>query len=228
MFLAHDLGSYDTDSNDPCLDVTSHLSAYLHFGHISPLEIALRVQDAGSVSGAAFLEQLIVRRELAINYCHYSYVYDRIAGIPAWARRTLEEHAVDPRPFIYSPEELENGTTHDPYWNAAQWEMRLTGRMHNYMRMYWGKKVIEWTLSPLVAFDTLAYLNDKYELDGRDPNGYTGIAWCFGKHDRPWKERPIFGKTRYMNARGLERKFDIQGYVKRIETLRRQEQEITQ
>jgi len=151
-----------------------------------------------------------------MNFCFYNPEYDNYAAIPLWARETLEEHSSDKRPFLYSTEALENAETHDPYWNAAQKEMLLTGKMHNYMRMYWGKKIIEWTPNPEMAFYLMQYLNNRYELDGCDPNSYAGIAWCFGKHDRPWKTRPIFGSVRYMNAAGLERKFDMQAYIARI------------
>jgi deoxyribodipyrimidine photo-lyase len=140
--------------------------------------------------------------------------------LPNWCRDTLEKHAADKRPFIYTLAELERADTHDPYWNAAQTEMMITAKMHGYMRMYWGKKILEWSRSPQEAYATAIYLNDKYEIDGRDHNGYAGVAWCFGKHDRPWSSRPIFGNIRYMNEKGLRRKFDIDGYVKKIEKLK--------
>jgi len=143
----------------------------------------------------------------------YNKDYDNFNGIPQWCRKTLKEHEPDKREYIYSTDELENGKTHDPYWNKAQKEMVNTGKMHGYMRMYWGKKIIEWTKTPETAYKTALYLNNKYEIDGRDPNGFTGVAWCFGKHDRPWKKRPKFGSIRYMNARGLKRKFDIEKYL---------------
>ena len=133
----------------------------------------------------------------------------------AWALKTLDRHRKDRREFVYSRAQWEAGATHDPCWNAAQAEMVRTGRMHNYMRMYWGKKILEWSRTPEEAFETALYLNDKYELDGRDPNGCVGVAWCFGRHDRPWTERPVFGMVRYMNANGLRRKFDLQAYVER-------------
>ena len=216
-FLKHRLPAYAEESDDPVRDGTSGLSPYLHFGQISPLEIALRAQaaDAPRTAIAAFLEQLIVRRELSLNACWFNPGYDRYDTLPAWALQTLEKHRRDKRDFIYSPAQWEAGATHDSCWNAAQAELVRTGRMHNYMRMYWGKKILEWSRSPEEAFDTALHLNNKYELDGRDPNGFAGVAWCFGRHDRPWTERPVFGTIRYMNANGLRRKFDIQAYIER-------------
>ncbi len=216
-FLAHGLAHYADERSDPAMDWGSSLSAYLHFGQISPLEIACRVQAsaAPAAAKAAFLEELIVRRELSMNFVHFQPQYDAYACLPAWARASLERHRHDPRPVLYTEPELEAGRTHDPYWNAAQLEMVHQGRMHGYMRMYWGKKVIEWTAAPETAFEILLKLNHKYELDGRDPNGFAGVAWCFGKHDRPWQERPVFGQVRYMNAAGLERKFDMAAYLHR-------------
>ena len=152
-----------------------------------------------------------------MNFTHYNHKYDSFGALPEWARKTLHEHRHDTREYTYTRRQLENAETHDPYWNAAQNEMRFTGKMHGYMRMYWGKKIIEWTPTPEQAYRTALYLNNKYELDGRDPNGFTGVAWCFGKHDRPWGERRIFGKVRYMNDKGLKRKFDVDAYVAKIE-----------
>ena len=215
-FIRGPLAAYDTLSRDPTAQCQSNLSPYLHFGQISPVEIILEIRkaDAPEPSKAAFIEQLLVRRELAVNFVHYTAGYDRYdTAVPDWAKRTLEEHAKDRRPYLYSQNVLESGRTHDPYWNAAQAEMTATGKMHNYMRMYWGKKIIEWTGHPKDAFDIMLALNNRYELDGRDPSGFTGVAWCFGRHDRPWQERPVFGKIRYMNAAGLERKFKIARYV---------------
>jgi deoxyribodipyrimidine photo-lyase len=216
-FLDHRLVDYADAASDPVLDACSHLSPYLHFGQISPLEIALRVSktDAPRAATDAFLEQLIVRRELSLNACWFRPGYDRYASLPEWARKTLALHAADKREFLYTRAHWEAAATHDPCWNAAQMEMVRSGSMHNYMRMYWGKKILEWSRSPEEAFDTALYLNNKYELDGRDPNGFTGVAWCFGLHDRPWTERPVFGTIRYMNANGLRRKFDIQAYLDR-------------
>lgn len=216
-FVAHRLADYAAEASDPVSDGCSRLSPYLHFGQISPLEIALRVQesDAPRVAADAFLEQLIVRRELALNFCWFHSAYDRYDALPAWARKTLDRHRKDPREFSYSRAQWEAGATHDPCWNAAQAEMVRSGHMHNYMRMYWGKKILEWSRTPEEAFEIALYLNNKYELDGRDPNGFAGVAWCFGLHDRPWTERPVFGTVRYMNANGLRRKFDIQAYLDR-------------
>jgi deoxyribodipyrimidine photo-lyase len=219
-FVRSKLQDYDTLRNEPALNHVSNLSPYLHFGQISPLTIALAVQESQHSAGRdAFLEELIVRRELSMNFVHFNPNYDRYEGLPEWARKTLEAHAADPRPTLYTLKELEDARTHDPYWNAAQREMVLTGKMHNYMRMYWGKKILEWTRTPQEGFDFALFLNNKYELDGRDANSFTGVAWCFGKHDRPWAERPIFGMVRYMNAAGLQRKLDIEAYVRKIESL---------
>jgi deoxyribodipyrimidine photo-lyase len=220
-FLQNKLPLYLEQRNDPNKEVLSNLSPYLHFGQISAQRVALDVQrcDAPRESKEAFLEELIVRREIADNYCFYNPHYESFDGLPDWAKKTLLDHANDRRDYSYTREELEDAETHDPYWNAAQREMVLRGKMHGYMRMYWGKKIIEWSNTPEEAFKTALYLNNKYELDGRDPNGYTGVAWCFGVHDRPWPERAIFGKVRYMNANGLKRKFDVEGYVKKIESL---------
>jgi deoxyribodipyrimidine photo-lyase len=214
-FITGKLKKYPENRNDPSLSIQSDLSPYLHFGQISPLFIAMEIMNKGDEGVDDFLEELIVRRELAMNYCHYNSGYDSFDGLPGWAVASLEDHSSNRRDHIYSIEALEHAQTHDPYWNAAQKEMVKTGKMHNYMRMYWGKKIIEWSEHPREAFDVAIYLNNKYNLDGRDPNSYAGVAWCFGKHDRPWKERPVFGKVRYMNARGLERKFDMESYLKR-------------
>ncbi len=221
-FIRHKLKSYDTLRGDPSLDVCSHMSPYLHFGQVSPLTIALEIQHTRRKNRAcrdAYLDELIVRRELSINFVYYNRRYDEFAALPDWARKTLAEHAADPREAAYTLEQFERAETHDPYWNAAQREMTITGKMHNYMRMYWGKKIIEWSRTPVEAFRIALTLNNKYELDGRDANSYAGVAWVFGKHDRPWVERPIFGKVRYMNAAGLRRKFDIESYVRQVEAL---------
>jgi deoxyribodipyrimidine photo-lyase len=230
-FIAHKLKDYGELRGDPSLDCVSHMSPYLHFGQISPLTIVFQVQEAGRVppkSREAYLEELIVRRELAMNFVHYNPAYDSFQAIPDWARKTLKGHQRDAREYLYSREKLENARTHDPYWNAAQREMVLTGKMHNYMRMYWGKKILEWSPSPEEAFRIALYLNNKYELDGRDPNSFTGVAWCFGKHDRPWGERKIFGQVRYMNDAGLRRKFNIEAYVRKVKDLVSAQEEITQ
>jgi deoxyribodipyrimidine photo-lyase len=222
QFVSRKLRFYHERRNDPGTDYGSHMSPYLHFGQISPLQIALKVRKGGGKpkeAKEAYLEELIVRRELSMNFVRYNPHYDAFKALPDWARKTLRAHEKDRREHLYGPEDLENAQTHDPYWNAAQKEMLATGKMHNYMRMYWGKKILEWSTTPEEAFRTALYLNNKYELDGRDPNGFTGVAWCFGKHDRAWPERPIFGKVRYMNDAGLRRKFDIEAYVQRVERL---------
>jgi deoxyribodipyrimidine photo-lyase len=218
-FLTRRLKHYEELRNDPTQDVLSNMSPYLHFGQISPLYIALRVLSSRCAGKEAFLEELIVRRELSMNFTYYNQNYDKYECLPSWAKETLRRHQRDKREYVYTSDDLEKAKTHDPYWNAAQREMILTGKMHSYMRMYWGKKILEWTETPQDAYRIALHLNNKYELDGRDPNGFAGVAWCFGKHDRPWAERPIFGKIRYMNARGLSRKFDAAKYVEKIEAL---------
>ena len=222
-FLQEKYTNFASLRNDPAVDAASNLSPYLHFGQISPLEIYLSLPQAPSENRASMVDELIVRRELAMNFVEYNPQYDTFGSISSFARETLLSHKNDPRPYLYTKEELEQAKTHDPYWNAAQSEMVVKGKMHGYMRMYWGKKVIEWTSSPEEAYDILVYLNNRYSLDGRDPNGYAGIAWCFGKHDRAWKERAVFGKVRYMNDKGLERKFSIGTYVKNVDALKQGE-----
>ena len=218
LFIERSLGIYERDGSNPENNCASYLSPYLHFGQISPIYIALQILKTNASTRNKFLEQLIVRRELAINFVHYNANYDTFQGLPQWAKKTITAHAEDQRSYIYSLSELENAQTHDVYWNAAQKEMVVTGKMNGYMRMYWGKKIIEWTKSPAEAFNITLFLNNKYEIDGRDPNGYAGIAWCFGKHDRPWKEREIFGNVRFMNKSGLERKFNMDSYLQRLGT----------
>lgn len=220
-FIANKLDKYHKLSNDPTKDYLSNLSPYLHFGQISPLLVALEVKEKYSPGQEDFLDQLIIRRELSFNFVYYNKDYDKNlkAILPDWAYTTLEEHNDDLREYIYSKDEFEKAATHDKYWNAAQKEMKITGKMHGYMRMYWAKKILEWTPSPQDAFEIALYLNNKYSLDGRDPNSFAGISWCFGKHDRAWQERKVFGKTRYMNANGLKRKFAADLYVQQIDQL---------
>ena len=221
-FIETELDDYADKRNDPSLGIWSNMSPYLHFGQISPLYAALRVLDATGKrrdSKDAYLEELIVRRELSMNFVYYNPTYDTYHCLPNWALATLAEHRGDQRETVYTARELEGASTHDPYWNAAMREMVLTGKMANYMRMYWGKKILEWTRTPAFAFRTTLRLNNRYFLDGRDPNSFAGVAWCFGKHDRPWGERPIFGNVRYMNANGLRRKFDIDRYVQKVDAL---------
>jgi len=215
-FIGNKLEDYPEARNDPNKEALSCLSPFLHFGQISPLYIALRALESRSRGADAFLEELVIRRELSLNFVHYNPLYDSFAGLPGWAKKTLKTHETDMRPYVYTRDELETAATHDKYWNAAQIEMKTTGKMHGYMRMYWGKKILEWTEKPEEAFAAALYLNNKYELDGRDPNGFTGVAWCFGKHDRPWAERAVFGNIRYMNDKGLRRKFDADVYAKRF------------
>jgi deoxyribodipyrimidine photo-lyase len=214
-FMQQKLPLFTELRNDPSKEYCSYMSPYLHFGQISPLTIALKIHATGCSNIGAYLEELIVRRELSMNYVYYNLTYDSFDALPSWAKTTLLRHTQDPRQYIYTKDELEQAKTHDPFWNAAQLEMKHTGKMHGYMRMYWGKKILEWTKSPQDAFQIALSLNNKYELDGRDPNGFTGIAWCFGKHDQAWKERPIFGKVRYMNDAGLTRKFNMKNYVEK-------------
>jgi len=215
-FVGRKLAAYAEDRNDPSLDGLSGLSPYLHFGQISPLAVALAVKKGPAYGQAAYLEELIVRRELSFNFVRYNRAYDSFDGLPEWCRTTLLERAKDKRPYVYSRAELERAETHDPYWNAAQREMVLTGKMHGYMRMYWGKKILEWSVSPRQAYRTALALNNAYELDGRGPNAFAGVAWTFGKHDRPWARRAVFGTVRYMNAAGLRRKFDADAYARKI------------
>lgn len=216
-FITERLDGYDTKRNDPVDPFVSHLSPYLHFGMISPVTIYHEVMKTNLVDVEPFLEELIVRRELAVNFVYYNPLYDSYEGLPEWARKTMAKHKGDERPYLYTKDQLKGALTHDRYWNTAQKELLELGTMHGYMRMYWGKKILEWSKSPEEAFSTALYLNNKYQMDGRDPNGFAGVAWCFGKHDRPWGERAIFGNVRYMNNKGLERKFKMQAYVKRIE-----------
>ena len=214
-FLSEKIDRYPEDRNNPLIDGTSGLSPYLHFGQISPLEVALRAVATGSPGRIAFIEELVVRRELSMNFVTYNDRYDRFEGLPAWARATLLEHRRDRREAIYGAAVFEAARTHDPYWNAAQTELLTRGGIHGYMRMYWGKKILEWSEDPAAAFRTALRLNNRYGLDGRDPNGFAGVAWCFGKHDRGWPSRPVFGKVRSMNAAGLRRKFDADAYARR-------------
>jgi deoxyribodipyrimidine photo-lyase len=223
-----DQGNHYIESNDPSKNLTSKMSMYLHFGQISSLELLDRLlvaQSQGQMDGPsldAYIEQLLVRRELAFNYVTYQKGYDQFETMTEpWAYQTMQAHDLDYKPYLYSKQQMIDAKTHDVYFNAAMKEMVITGYMHNYMRMYWAKKIIEWSPSFKIAYETILSLNNTYFIDGRDPNSYAGVAWCFGKHDRPWIERTIFGKLRYMNDKGLERKFDIQKYVSQIDTYSR-------
>lgn len=238
LFLDKRFSRYDAERNDPTLNGQSDLSPYLHFGHLSPQRVALEVvkrskrdiqqivvkDKNGSANergnDAAFLEELIVRRELSDNFTFYNKNYQTPEGFPAWAKLSINEHRGDVRERIYTLEQFERCATHDELWNAAQRQMVLTGKMHGYMRMYWAKKILEWTPSVEDAMMIAVYLNDKYELDGRDPNGYAGIAWSIGGvHDRAWFDRPVFGKIRYMNANGCKSKFDVAKYISTMNLL---------
>lgn len=217
-FTSDRLDDYTKRRNDPNADGQSGLSPYLHFGQIAPARVALAVRAAGAdpASVATFLEELVVRRELADNFCLYQPDYDVVAGFPAWARATLDAHRGDVREALYDRDDFERAATHDDLWNACQRQMLRTGAMHGYLRMYWAKMILAWSATPEEAMATAIHLNDRYELDGRDPNGYAGIAWSIGGvHDRPWFDRPVFGVVRYMSASGAARKFDVGRYVRR-------------
>jgi len=222
LFLDQHFSRYKDYRNEPKFLNVSCMSPYLHFGQISPLYLALKIKEVENKdkeAAASYLEELIVRRELAANFVYYNSSYDSLDCLPDWPRKTLAEHKGDVREYTYSKSELMGCRTHDEYWNAAMKEMIVSGFMHNYMRMYWGKKILEWSATPEIAYKTMINLNNAYFLDGRDPNSYAGVGWIFGLHDRAWGERPIFGKVRFMAASGLERKCDIKGYVKRVNSI---------
>lgn len=242
-FLDNKLIDYFEDRNNPTVDNQSNLSAYLHFGNIASLTIVnkilnlckqknieiefgnkeevknfktLDLKQRLKLSTEAYLEEIIVRKELADNYCYYNKNYNNIKGIKEWAYKSLKQHESDKREFIYSLKELETAQTHDNAWNASQNQLIKTGKIHGYMRMYWAKKILEWTPSIETALEYLVFLNDKYHLDGYDPNGYVGILWSIGGlHDRAWFKRPVFGQIRYMNYNGLLKKFDLNRYIDR-------------
>lgn len=217
LFIEQKLDLYDEFRNDPTKNVISNMSSYLHFGQISSQRIALEIikSDAQRQNKEAYLEELVVRKELADNFCLYSPSYDSFEGIQPWAKETLASHSRDIRPYTYSQDEFEKAQTHDELWNAAQRELLSKNKIHSYMRMYWAKKILEWSDSPEEALKIAIYLNDKYSLDGIDPNGYVGILWSIaGLHDRPWGERPVFGKIRYMNYNGAAKKFDVGNYIR--------------
>jgi deoxyribodipyrimidine photo-lyase len=229
-FLAHGLRRYARDKNQPTAHATSNLSPYLHSGYISSLEVALRVREHArehKLIADEFLEELIVRRELAFNFAWYAKRVDSLTELPDWARATLRAHRKDKRHPQYAREQFELAATHDDLWNAAQKELLMRGKIHGYYRMYWGKKIIEWSRTPEEALATMIHLNDKYALDGQDPNSYANILWCFGLHDRPWGERPIFGMVRYMARSGMNRKTDVQTYRNEIARLERTGKELT-
>lgn len=215
-FVRNILPHYHETRNEPSIDGTSRLSPYLHFGFLSIQEIVNAVERANAPKPAkdAFLEQAIVRRELSFNLTRHNPNYDSLKSLPAWALQTMRDHADDPRPELLDEDKIEAAETYDELWNAAQRELVSTGLLHNYVRMLWGKRVIEWQRSYETAFELLVHLNNKYALDGRDPNSYAGILWCFGKHDRPWPEREIFGTLRYMSSKSMARKFRAGDYIK--------------
>ena len=218
-FITNKLIKYPEYSNDPSKNFISHLSPYLHFGQISAQYIAISILESSASQKAKdnFLEQLIIRRELSDNFCYYEKNYDNTKGFPDWAKKTLKEHNSDHREFNYNLKIFENAKTHDEYWNAAQKELVIKGKIHSYMRMYWAKKILEWTSDYKEAHEYAIYLNDKYSIDGRDPNGFIGVSWAIGGvHDRAFKERSVYGKVRYMSKSGLDRKYDMKNYVKNI------------
>jgi len=221
VFIRAGLGGYAGHRGRPASDFVSRMSPYLHFGQISPAYVARRIHAARAAEDckASYLDELIVRRELCVNYVHYCRDYDRPAGLPRWARDTLKKHQSDRRPHRYTLRELEGAATHDPYWNAAMNEMKHTGHMHNHMRMYWGKQILAWTERPETAYRITLGLNHKYFLDGRDPSSYANVGWIFGLHDRPWPEREIFGTVRSMTMAGLEQKADPGAYVEKVRRL---------
>jgi deoxyribodipyrimidine photo-lyase len=234
-FLGNGLSHYPELRNEPEAEGTSGLSPYLHFGHISPHQIFKELMGAEDWSthnipdkatgsrgwwgvkeaSEMFLDQLITWRELGYNMCFQRKDYDQYGCLPPWAQKTLGDHAKDPRRYLYTLAQFESGMTHDPLWNAAQRQLVREGRLHNYLRMLWGKKILEWSASPQEALKIMIELNNKYALDGRDPNSYSGIFWTLGRYDRPWgPERPIFGKIRYMSSENTARKIKVQNFTK--------------
>jgi deoxyribodipyrimidine photo-lyase len=236
-FLKERLPDYSEQRNEPDLDGASRLSPYLHFGHLSahevfakisrqenwkPEKLALRANGSRegwwnmSANAETFLDELITWREVGYNFCSHRKDYDRFESLPEWSQKTLKKHERDERPYLYTLEQLESAATHDPLWNAAQLQLVSEGRIHNYLRMLWGKKILEWSRIPRDAITTLVHLNNKYALDGRDPNSYSGIFWCLGRYDRPWgPERPIFGTVRYMSSQNTARKFSLKKYLRK-------------
>jgi len=221
-FLRKSLARYAGQSNQPSAHATSNLSPYLHFGHIAALRIAIAARNHArkhKLMADEFLEELIVRRELAFNFARHTDALMSLEALPDWARRTLARHDGDKRPVPYSAGHLERAETHDELWNATQKEMLLRGKIHGYYRMYWGKKIIEWTRSHADALAFMISIHDRYALDGRDPNTYSNILWCFGLHDRPWAERRVFGQIRYISYEGMKRKTDIEAYIREIRSV---------
>jgi deoxyribodipyrimidine photo-lyase len=230
QFLDDRLRRYARDKNEPSAHATSELSPYLHYGHISSLEVALAVGEQArehKLIVDEFLEELIVRRELAFNFKRYADRHDTLEALPDWAQKTIATHRNDSRDPVYTREQFESAATHDELWNATQKELRLRGKIHGYYRMFWGKKIVEWARSANEALATMLYLHDRYALDGDDPNTYANILWCFGLHDRPWPERPIYGTIRSMVRAGMERKTNVDAYIREIEYLERTGKELT-
>jgi deoxyribodipyrimidine photo-lyase len=240
-FLNHRLARYADERGQPESDASSGLSPYLHFGHVSVHEIFATLMTnerwtrrkmtrnggkregwwGASPAAEAFLDELVTWREIGFNLCARRPDYDRYDSLPDWARATLAAHARDTRPVVYGLAQFESADTHDPLWNAAQTELLRTGRLHNYLRMLWGKKILEWSPTPQDALEIMVHLNNKYALDGRDPNSYSGILWCLGRYDRPWgPERPIFGTVRYMSSENTARKVRVKGYIQKYGSLR--------
>jgi deoxyribodipyrimidine photo-lyase len=221
-FLRDRLHRYAAEKNEPSAHATSELSPHLHFGHISSLEVALAVRrhcERTGVMAEEFLEELIVRRELAFNFARTAKQVDSLDELPAWALATLDKHRKDRRDPVYTPLQFEKAATYDNLWNATELELVRRGRIHGYYRMYWGKKILEWSATPEEALSTMIRLHDRYALDARDPNTYGNILWCFGLHDRPWPQRPIYGTVRSMSREGMERKTDVASYVREIEAI---------
>ena len=235
-FLDHDLALYGTGRNEPDNDVSSRLSPYLHFGHIGAHEVfdevmrregwlgQVSARTAGQREGwwqvsphaESFLDEFITWRELGYNFTSRRDDYDRYESLPAWAQASLDEHSTDPRPYVYSLDQLTRAETHDPLWNAAQRQLTRDGRIHNYLRMLWGKKILQWSASPREALAHMIELNNRYALDGRNPNSYSGIFWVLGRYDRPWgPTRPIFGVIRYMTSENTARKVSVTRYLAR-------------
>lgn len=221
-FLTQELSDYDELRNQPHTPRVSHMSPYLHYGQISALHLVLMLKEhigRSSKNSESYVEEIVVRRALGQNFTLHEPDYDKFSCLPEWAKDSLEKHKEDPREHVYTRAQLEEAKTHDPYWNAAQNEMRRTGYMHNHMRMYWGKQILAWCNTPEYAYQTTLYLNNKYFLDGRDSNSYSNVAWLFGLHDQGWKERAVYGKVRCMTQGGLERKCDPKAYVRWVDSL---------
>jgi deoxyribodipyrimidine photo-lyase len=228
-FLSDRLRRYAAEKNEPSAHATSDLSPYLHAGYISALEVALAVREHArehKIMADEFLEELLVRRELAFNFVRYAKRVDSLDELPDWARATLDRHRNDPRDPLYTREQFETAATCDDLWNATQKELLLRGKIHGYYRMYWGKKIEEWSATPEEALATMIHLHDRYALDGQDPNTYGNILWCLGLHDRPWGERPVFGTIRWMSRAGMDRKTDVQAYLREIEYVERTGKEL--